>query len=59
VPIHCEGWTHYTQDTASLAAAFAAAGLAEVLAVVPAGARCSSEARPAAAVVRSIAWLEP
>jgi len=38
VPIHCEGWTHYTQDTASLAAAFAAAGLAEVLAVVPAGA---------------------
>jgi L-ascorbate metabolism protein UlaG (beta-lactamase superfamily) len=38
VPIHCEGWTHYTQDTASLVAAFAAANLAEVLAVVPAGA---------------------
>jgi L-ascorbate metabolism protein UlaG (beta-lactamase superfamily) len=38
VPIHCEGWTHYTQDTASLVAAFAAAGLADVLAVVPAGA---------------------
>jgi L-ascorbate metabolism protein UlaG (beta-lactamase superfamily) len=38
VPIHCEGWTHYTNDTASLVAAFAAAGLADRLAVVPVGA---------------------
>ena len=38
VPIHCEGWTHYTSDTAALVAAFAAAGLADRLAVVPAGA---------------------
>jgi L-ascorbate metabolism protein UlaG (beta-lactamase superfamily) len=38
VPIHCEGWTHYTSDTAALVAAFAAAGLADRLAVVPPGA---------------------
>jgi L-ascorbate metabolism protein UlaG (beta-lactamase superfamily) len=37
VPVHCEGWTHYTHDTASLVAAFAAAGRAGVLAGVPAG----------------------
>jgi L-ascorbate metabolism protein UlaG (beta-lactamase superfamily) len=37
VPIHCEGWTHYTHDTPSLVAAFAAAGRADVLAVVPDG----------------------
>jgi L-ascorbate metabolism protein UlaG (beta-lactamase superfamily) len=37
VPVHCEGWTHYTQDTASLVAAFAAAGRTELLAVVPPG----------------------
>jgi L-ascorbate metabolism protein UlaG (beta-lactamase superfamily) len=38
VPVHCEGWTHYTHNTASLVAAFAAAGLADLLAVIPAGA---------------------
>jgi L-ascorbate metabolism protein UlaG (beta-lactamase superfamily) len=32
VPIHTDGWTHYRQDGASLARAFAAAGLAHVLA---------------------------
>ncbi len=37
VPIHCEGWTHYAEDSASLADAFAAAGMVDVLAVVPAG----------------------
>jgi len=37
VPIHCEGWTHYSEDTAALVAAFAAAGLEDVLRVVPAG----------------------
>ena len=38
VPIHCEGWTHYSENTAALLEAFAAADLAGVLAVVPAGA---------------------
>jgi L-ascorbate metabolism protein UlaG (beta-lactamase superfamily) len=38
VPVHCDGWTHYTEDSASLADAFAAAGMADVLVVVPAGA---------------------
>lgn len=37
VPIHCEGWTHYAEDSASLVDAFAAAGMADVLSVVPAG----------------------
>jgi L-ascorbate metabolism protein UlaG (beta-lactamase superfamily) len=37
VPIHCDGWTHYAQDSASLADEFAAAGLHDILAVVPAG----------------------
>lgn len=37
VPIHCDGWTHYAQDSASLAEEFAAAGLDDVLVVVPAG----------------------
>lgn len=37
VPIHCEGWTHYAEDSAALADAFAAAGIDDVLAVVPAG----------------------
>lgn len=38
VPIHCDGWTHYTQDSASLAAAFAGAGMESVLHVVADGA---------------------
>jgi len=38
VPLHCDGWTHYSQDSASLAAAFTDAGMEDVLAVVPTGA---------------------
>lgn len=37
VPIHCDGWTHYAQDSVSLSDAFAAAGLQDVLRAVPAG----------------------
>ena len=37
VPIHHEGWSHFTQDSASLVEAFAAAGLADVLIAVAAG----------------------
>ena len=37
VPIHHEGWSHFSQDSASLAEAFEAGGLADVLVVVPAG----------------------
>ncbi len=37
VPIHCEGWTHYAEGSADLAGAFAAAGMADALAIVPAG----------------------
>jgi len=37
VPVHCDGWTHYAQDGASLAAAFAAAGLEHVLVTAAAG----------------------
>ncbi len=37
VPIHCDGWTHYAQGSASLVDEFAAAGLDNVLTVVPAG----------------------
>jgi L-ascorbate metabolism protein UlaG (beta-lactamase superfamily) len=37
VPVHCDGWTHYSQDSASLAGAFAAAGMEDVLILVPAG----------------------
>lgn len=37
VPIHCEGWTHYAEDSASLADAFKAAGSDDVLTLVPAG----------------------
>lgn len=37
VPIHCDGWTHYAEGSASLADAFAAAGMDDVLLVVPAG----------------------
>jgi len=38
VPVHCEGWTHYTQGSAAVAEAFAAAGLTSVLSVVAPGA---------------------
>lgn len=37
VPVHHEGWTHYSEDAAAVRDAFAAAGLADVLTVVPAG----------------------
>jgi L-ascorbate metabolism protein UlaG (beta-lactamase superfamily) len=37
VPIHCEGWSHYSQDRASLIRAFADAGLESVLLSVPDG----------------------
>ena len=37
VPVHCDGWTHYSQDSASLIAAFADAGLHDVLKVVAPG----------------------
>lgn len=37
VPIHCDGWSHYSQDSASLKEAFAAASLEHVLAVLPDG----------------------
>lgn len=37
VPVHCEGWTHYTEGPASLVEAFGEAGLQQVLHVVPAG----------------------
>jgi L-ascorbate metabolism protein UlaG (beta-lactamase superfamily) len=41
VPIHCEGWTHYSQGRAGLTRAFADAGLAHVLVTVPDGATVS------------------
>lgn len=37
VPVHCEGWTHYSEGVDQVAAAFDRAGLQNVLAVVPAG----------------------
>ena len=37
VPLHCDGWTHYAQDGASLKAAFATAGLGHVLVPVADG----------------------
>jgi L-ascorbate metabolism protein UlaG (beta-lactamase superfamily) len=37
VPIHCDGWTHYSEDCHAVVRAFAAAGLGDVLRVVPAG----------------------
>jgi L-ascorbate metabolism protein UlaG (beta-lactamase superfamily) len=38
VPIHCEGWSHYSQDRAGLTRAFVDAGLGHVLVTVPDGA---------------------
>ena len=38
LPIHCDGWTHYSQNRASLTRAFADAGLEQVLVNVPDGA---------------------
>lgn len=38
VPIHCEGWSHYSQDRTGLTRAFADAGLGHVLVTVPDGA---------------------
>jgi L-ascorbate metabolism protein UlaG (beta-lactamase superfamily) len=38
LPIHCEGWTHYSHDRAGLTRAFADAGLEHVLLQVPDGA---------------------
>lgn len=37
VPLHCEGWTHYSEGADQVAAAFDRAGLRNVLAVVAAG----------------------
>ncbi len=37
VPLHCEGWTHYSEGVGQVAAAFDRAGLRDVLAVVAAG----------------------
>lgn len=37
VPLHCEGWTHYSEGVDEVAAAFDRAGLQHVLAVVAAG----------------------
>ncbi|MER7761625.1 MBL fold metallo-hydrolase [Streptomyces sp. NPDC097619] len=31
VPVHCDSWAHFTEDAADLTAAFAAAGLADLL----------------------------
>lgn len=39
VPLHYDGWTHYTQGPASLAGAFEVAGLQRVLHMVAAGTR--------------------
>ena len=38
LPIHCDGWTHYSQNRASLTRAFADAGLEQELISVPDGA---------------------
>jgi L-ascorbate metabolism protein UlaG (beta-lactamase superfamily) len=37
VPIHCDGWTHYSEDSEAVARSFAAAGVGDVLRVVAAG----------------------
>lgn len=37
VPVHCEGWTHYSEGVADVVAAFAAAGLRHVLTVATPG----------------------
>ena len=37
VPVHYEGWAHFTEGAAELRAAFVAAGLAERLHVLPPG----------------------
>ncbi len=37
VPLHCDGWTHYTQSSADVRTAFAAAGLAHRLHVLTPG----------------------
>jgi L-ascorbate metabolism protein UlaG (beta-lactamase superfamily) len=37
VPVHHQGWSHYSQDSRSLAEAFAEAGMSDLLVVVPAG----------------------
>jgi L-ascorbate metabolism protein UlaG (beta-lactamase superfamily) len=37
VPLHCEGWTHYSEGPDQVAAAFDRHGLQDVLSVVPAG----------------------
>jgi L-ascorbate metabolism protein UlaG (beta-lactamase superfamily) len=42
VPVHFEGWTHYTQGSADLRATFAAAGLSERLVVPEPGATVSA-----------------
>lgn len=39
IPIHCDGWTHYSQDRADLTRAFADAGLGRVLITVREGAK--------------------
>lgn len=37
VPLHCEGWTHYTEGAGHVAAAFDSAGLRDVLTVIADG----------------------
>lgn len=37
VPIHCDGWSHYSEGTSALVSAFAAASLEHVLTVLPDG----------------------
>lgn len=37
VPLHCEGWTHYSEGADQVAAAFDRAGIRDVLVVVAAG----------------------
>lgn len=38
VPVHCEGWTHYSEGSAAIAAAFREAALTDVLSIVAPGA---------------------
>ena len=45
VPVHFEGWPHFAQSAHELGAAFAAAGIADLLAVPDRGRASASERR--------------
>ena len=42
IPVHCDGWTHYTEGSAAIAAAFASAGLTHVLTIAAPGTAVSA-----------------